>query len=175
MKSKADKEKSVAELTGLLDGATGVYSVDFTGMNVAQTISLRREFKKVGVHYKVAKNTLIKRALQDAGRYDQAVVDRFKGQTGIALGYDDPAAPARVMKDFKSDHLKLNFAVVDGTVFEGDRLPELASMPTRMELLGSIVGALNAPASGIVGAVNAVMRDLFSVIEEVAKSKGDNN
>jgi large subunit ribosomal protein L10 len=54
---------------------------------------------------------------------------------------------------------------------DGSQLKAIAAMPSRKDLLGSIVGALNAPASGIVGAINAVMRDLASVIEEVAKKK----
>jgi large subunit ribosomal protein L10 len=66
---------------------------------------------------------------------------------------------------------KLSFAVIEGELFEGSRLSELAAMPSRKDMIASIMGALNAPASGIVGAINAVMRDLASVIEEVAKSK----
>ncbi len=171
--TKAKKEEVIKEVTQLLDGASGVYSIDFTGLNVADTIRLRREFKKAGVTYKVAKNTLVKRALQQKGGYDH-VLDKFVGQTGIALGYDDPAAPARVLKDFidpKIELPKLNFAILEGEVFDGSKLKDLASMPSRMELLGAIVSVLDSPASGIVGAINAVMRDLASVIEEVAKQK----
>ncbi len=171
--TKEQKAEVVKEVSELLDGATALYSIDYTGMNVGTAIKLRREFKKVGVKYKVAKNTLVKRALRETGKYDH-VVDKFVGQTGIAVAYDDPAAPARVLNTFidpKIEIPKLNFAILEGEVFGGDRLKELATMPSRMDLLGSIVGALNAPASGIVGAINAVMRDLASVIEEVAKSK----
>jgi len=171
--TKTKKAEVVAELSELLQGASGVYSIDFTGLTVANAIRLRREFKKAGVKYKVAKNTLVKRALEGEGGFDH-VLDRFVGQTGIAVGYDDPAAPARVLRDFidpKLDIPKLNFAVIEHQVMEGSRLKEIAAMPSRMELLASIAGAVNAPASGIVGAINAVMRDLASVIEEVARKK----
>jgi len=171
--TKEQKAEVVKEVSEMLEGASGLYSIDFTGLNVEDAIRLRREFKKVGVKYKVAKNTLIKRALAETGKYDH-VLDRFVGQTGIIVGYDDPASPARVLNDFidpKREIPKLNFAVLEGEVFEGGQLKELASMPSRMDLLGSIVGALDAPVSGIVGAINAVMRDLASVIEEVAKTK----
>ncbi|MBS1914488.1 MAG: 50S ribosomal protein L10 [Bacteroidetes bacterium] len=171
--TKAKKEEVVANVAELLDGASGVYSIDFTGLTVANAIRLRREFKQAGVAYKVAKNTLIKRALEQVGGYDH-VLDRFVGQTGIAVGYDDPAAPARVLNTFidpKVDIPKLNFVLIEKELMEGSRLKEIAAMPSRKEILGSIVGALNAPASGIVGAINAVMRDLASVIEEVAKQK----
>ena len=173
--TKNKKVEVVEELAGLFDGASGVYSIDFTGMNVANTLKLRREFKKAGVTFKVAKNTLVQRALAERGGFDH-ITDRVVGQTGIAIGYDDPAAPARVLRDFidpKLDLPKLNFAVLEGEIYEGDRLKELASMPSRMEILSSIVGALNAPASGLVGVINAVLRDLASVIEEVAKKQAE--
>ena len=171
--TKTKKEELVAEVAGLLDGASGLYSIDFTGLTVANAIRLRREFAKAGVKYKVTKNTLIKRALREVGGYDH-VVDQFVGQTGIAVSYDDPAAPARVLNEFidpKVEIPKLNFAVIEREVMPGSQLKAIAAMPSRKDLLGSIVGALNAPASGIVGAINAVMRDLASVIEEVAKQK----
>lgn len=170
---KTKKAEVVVELADLFDGASGVYSIDFTGLDVANTLKLRRAFRKAGVTYRVAKNTLVRRALADKGGYDE-VIARLIGQSGIAVGYDDPAAPARVLKEFidpKIDLPKLNFAVIEGQVFDSKSLGQLASMPSRMDLLGSIVGSINAPATGIVGAINAVMRDLASVIEEVARSK----
>src|SRR3954462_4463909 len=97
--TKNKKTEVVAEVAELLNGASGIYSIDFTGLTVANAIRLRREFKKAGVAYKVAKNTLIKRALGEAGGYDH-VLAKFVGQSGIAIGYDDPAAPARVLNDF---------------------------------------------------------------------------
>ncbi len=170
--TKEKKQEVVSELAGLFEGANGVYSIDFTGLNVENTIKLRRNFKEAGVTYKVAKNTLVKIALRENGSFDH-IVDRFVGQTGVALGYDDPAAPARVLKSFledeKSEIPKLNFAVIEGEVYEGDQLKKIASMPSRNDLIASIIGSLNSPISGIVGSINAVMRDLASVIEEVAK------
>lgn len=171
--TKNEKVEAVAEFRELVEGASSLYAINFTGLTVANAIKLRREFKKVGVRYKVAKNTLVKRALKDAGGYD-TVLDRFVGQTGIAIGYDDPTAPARVLKEFidpKLDIPKLSFAIVEGALFEGEQLADLAAMPSRKDMIASIMGALNAPASGLVGVINAVMRDLTSVIEEVAKKQ----
>ncbi len=171
--TKERKQKQVAEIAQLLEGATGIYSIDFTGLTVAEAIRLRREFRKAGVVYKVAKNTLIKRALADNENFS-GVAERFVGQTGIAVGYDDPAMPARVLKEFidpKVEIPKLNFAVLETTVFEGSQLKELAAMPSRLDIMASIVGSLQAPIQGIVGSINAVMRDLANVIEEVAKKQ----
>jgi len=169
--NKKEKSGVIEQVADMLNDAQGVYSIDFTGLSVARTIELRRQFKKAGVRYKVAKNTLIKRALHEKGGFDH-IVDKFKGQTGLAVGYDDPAAPARILKEFSKDDVpKLNFATIEGEVFSSKQLAQLAAMPTKKDLIASILGSLNAPASGIVGTINAVMRDLASVIEEVAKSK----
>lgn len=171
--NRDQKKDVIDQIVELLQGASGIYAVDYTGLTVAQAIRLRSEFKKAGVGYKVAKNTLIKRALQEVGGYDD-VLERFKGMTGLAVGYDDPAGPARVLNEFidpKVNIPQLRFAVLDSAYFGGEKLKELASMPSRKDVLAAIVGSINAPASGIVGAINAVMRDLASVIEEVAKQK----
>lgn len=171
--TKERKKEQVARLAELLNGATGVYSIDFTGLTVAEAIRLRSEFRKAGVTYKVAKNTLVKRAIADNEEFAH-VAGMFVGQTGIAIGYDDPAMPARVLNEFIDPKLeipKLNFAVLEKTIFDGARLKELASMPSRQDLLASIVGSLQAPVQGIVGSINAVMRDLAALVEEVAKKQ----
>ena len=163
--TKEQKKIVVQQLSEMFEGAVGFYSIDFTGLNVADTIALRREFKNAGVNYRVAKNTLIKRALGDKEGYGEEVIERLVGQTGVAIGYEDPAAPARILKKFiedrKAETPKLNFAVIEGMVYNGDQLKQVAS----------ILGSLNAPVSGIVGSINAVMRDLASLIEEVAKKQ----
>lgn len=170
--TKEQKIAAVQELTELFDNVTGLFSIDFTGLNVSDTIALREEFTEAGVNYRVAKNTLIKRALADVGGYDD-VLEQLVGQTGIAVSYEDPAAPARVLKKFlddrKSEVPSMNFAFIEGVVYNSDQLKEVASMPSRQDIMASIVGSLHAPVSGIVGAINGVMRDLASVIEEVAR------
>ena len=99
--------------------------------------------------------------------------DKFFGQTGIIVGYSDPIAPAKIIKDVseKSDKPKLKAAIVDGQLFDGAQLKQIAALPTKEDLIASILGSLNAPASGIVGAINAVLRDVAYLVEEVAKNK----
>ena len=173
--TKEQKKAVVQELSEMFEGVAGLYSIDFTGLNVADTINLRREFKNAGIGYRVAKNTLIKRALSEKEEYGDDVLERLVGQTGVAVGYDDPAAPARILKKFiedrKAETPKLNFAVIEGTIYNGDQLKQVAAMPSRQDIIASIIGSLQAPVSGIVGSINSVMRDLASLIEEVAKKQ----
>lgn len=165
------KKQVVAELVEKISRASGLYFVDFKNITVAQMIVIRRALKDQNIETRVAKNTLIIRALKECGI--TIPEELLFGQTAMILGYDDAVAPAKIIKTFfdKDEKLRLKVAVIEGQVFDGKDLKTIAALPSRAELISGILGSLNAPASGIVGAINAVMRELASVIEEVAKKK----
>ena len=172
MITKATKGKIVEGLTERFKGATGFYFVNYQGMKVKDSIRLRRLLKKSGFEFKIAKNTLILRALNKIGDYN--IPDEvFIGTSGIVFSYDDPVSPAKIIKE-QFDKFQMPIfkgAYIDSQFFDSSKLKELASLPTKQDILAGIVGSLQAPASGIVGSINAVIRDLASLIEEVAKSK----
>ena len=175
MITQQKKQEIVAELTEKFQGVKGFYVIDFTGMTVKNSIDLRRLLKAKNIEFRVAKNTLIKRAMKDAGLDFDIPGEKFEGQSAVIVGYDDPVAPAKILKEYlekeKADRPKLKAAVVEGQYFDGSQLKQVAELPTREDMIAAILGSLNAPASGIVGTINAVMRDVASLIEEVAKSK----
>jgi len=166
------KKETVRELVAKLDGATGVYLVGFEGMSVEQTLSFRRALKAKGLVFKVAKNTLLKRAIEEKGGID-IPAEKYATASGLVLGYEDAVAPAKIIKEFfdKGEKPFLKAAVIENQYFDGSELKAVASLPTREDMIAAIVGSLHAPITGIVGSVNAVMRDLASVIEEVAKKQ----
>lgn len=104
--------------------------------------------------------------------YDR-VYDRLVGPTGMAFAFDDPVSPARIILRFKEKHNKLSLkvCVLEKEVFDGARLTELAKMPSRGEMMASIIGSIQAPIAGIPGAINAVLRDLVSVVGEIERKK----
>ncbi len=165
-----EKEQIVAEVAELMSDSSSLFFTDFAGMTVAQSNELRREFQKNGVKYQVVKNTLIKKAMQTI-LSDQTVYQYMRGQTGIAFGKDDPIAPAKVLKKFfdKNQKPATKAFVVDRQVFEGKRLAEFASMPSKREMIAAILGSLQSPIAGIAGSISAVMRDLVSVLDAVEK------
>lgn len=172
MITKQRKQLIVTDLAEKFSKSSGFYLVDFVGMNVADSIKIRRVFKKMNVDYRVAKNTLVLRALKEVGDY-QLPSDIFTGQTAIIFSYDDPVSPAKTLKEIidKSNKPVFKGAYIDGQFFDSKQLKTVASLPTKQDIMASIVGSLHAPISGIVGSINAVMRDLASVIEEVAKKQ----
>ena len=169
---RSEKEAIVAEVAERASRAVAMYFADFAKLTVAEETNLRREFRNSGVEYTVVKNTLARKALEKLSGYDR-VFDKLVGPTGIAFSYDDPSAPAKIIKKFseKSGKFQLKAAIVEKQIYDGSKLGELASMPTRKEVVASILGSLQAPISGVVGAINAVARDLVSVIDAVEKKK----
>jgi len=159
-------------LTKKLQEAKGIYFVDFGRISVADMNKIRNQFKAKGIEFKVAKNTLILRAMASLEGYTLPDRQLF-GETAIILSYDDAVEPARIIKPIydKDEKLRLKAAFVEGQYFDGKDLKVVAALPSRTDLIAGILGSLNAPISGIVGSINAVMRDVASLIEEVAKKR----
>ena len=170
--NKSDKELAVTKLQEKIAKAQGMFFTDFAGINVEHMTELRREFRKSGIEYKVVKNTLAKIALKNVSGYDK-VYDKLVGPTGIAFAYNDPAAPAKIIQKFKEKNEKFGVkaCVIEKMVYDGSKLKELASMPSRAEIIASILGSLNSPISGIIGTINAVMRDVVGVLDAIEKKK----
>ncbi|MBL7129099.1 MAG: 50S ribosomal protein L10 [Ignavibacteria bacterium] len=171
---KKKKIETTGEIASLMDSTEALYLTDFTGMTVEEVNELRDEFFKSNIKYKVVKNTLALRAVQKSKNfsdYNEKISEFLKGPTGIIFSDEDPIAPAKILKKFfnKSEKPKLKLAIVEKEVYESDKLNALASLLSKDELIAGIVFCLNSPVSGIVGSINAVIRDLASVIEEVAK------
>jgi large subunit ribosomal protein L10 len=172
MVTKDQKREVVAELVKKLADTNSLYLVDAGGMTVAQSSELRREFRKINAELKVAKNTLIKRALEEDGKYT-VPADKLKGGTAVVFVYDDPIAPAKLVKKYfdKDKKPELKIAIIEGQAFDGKQLNTVATLPSREDMMASIVGSLHAPISGIVGSINAVLRDVAYLVEEVAKKQ----
>ncbi len=170
--NKNGKADIISEVKEMVENSSAIYLTDYTGINVADISEIRNNFRKEGVKYKVIKNTLFKRAINEAGKYDK-LADHLVGMTGYAFASDNPVAPAKIIKKYFDDKQKLALKAcyIEDQFYAGDQLSVLASLPTKSEIVAGILGSLNSPASGIVGALNAVMRDLVSVIDEISKKK----
>jgi large subunit ribosomal protein L10 len=174
--NKDQKAELTGEIKGLLDDSNAIYFTDFTGLTVAEVNELRDELHKAKVVYKVVKNTLTSRALSQTDKYSDhrdKLNEYLKGPTGIIFATEDPVAPAKIIKKKfdKTEKPKLKVAIVENELYDSKALNTLASLQSKEELIAGILGCLDSPASGIVGSINAVMRDLYSVIEEVARKK----
>ena len=166
------KEVIVQEVAEKINRSQGIYLTEFQGLTVAKMSELRREFRKVGVEYRVVKNTLIKQALKDLAGADR-LAPGLKGTTAVAFGFDDPTAPAKIIRKFSktNEALKFKMAAIDGVVFSADQLPLLSEMLTKTENIGRAAGLINGVVSSVPMVVNAVMRNLVCALDQIAKQK----
>ena len=168
------KNEIINNLTEKFQNSSGIYFTKYKGMDVAQSTAIRKMFRDSGVSFVVSKNTLSKIAANNAG-FEGRLDDFFSGQVGIAYAESDPAAPARVIRDFEKNNDKMDLEVlgmvVEGEIYDSGKYKELASLPTREELLSSLVGALNQPMSSLVGTLNGYMSSFVRLMASLRDSK----
>ncbi len=170
--NKTEKEEIVSQVKEMIKHSNAVYLTDYSGISVSNINQLRNEFRKEGVQYKVFKNTLFKRALEESGKYDK-LADHIVGMTGYAFSSDNLVVSAKIIKKYfdSNQKLKLKACYVEDQYFSSEQLNELASLLSKKEIIAGILGSIDSPASGIVGAINAVMRDLINVIDQISKKE----
>ena len=170
--NKDGKSEVVAQVKEMLENSTAVYLADYSGITVEEINNIRNDFRKEGVKYKVYKNTLVKRAIDEAGKFDK-LADHLVGMTGFIFASENPVAPAKIIKKYFDDKQKLSLKAcyLENQYYDGSRLNELASLPSKKEIIAGILNCINSPISGIAGAINAVIRDLVSVVDQISKKE----
>ncbi len=151
------KKQVVAGIAEQLKGAVAGVLVNYSGITVEDDTKLRRELREAGVQYGVIKNTLLKRAIDDAGL--GALDSVLEGTTALATSKEDYSAAARILckyaKDSKTFEVKSGFA--DGKVLSVDEVNDLAKLPSREVLIAMVLGAMNATITGLAVALNAIV------------------
>lgn len=168
---KARKQEIVAELEEVLSQPGSVILTDYRGLTVKEMNELRRALARAGGRMRVAKNTLLRRAL---GERERAALQEFlEGPVAVTLAPGDPVAVLREMRAFARVHqqLALKAGWVGSRVFRGEQLAEMATLPSREELLGRLVGVLSAPLSQLVGVLQAGPRDLVLTLHGLARQR----
>ena len=132
----AVKQQAVSERTEKITAASAGVIVNYSGITVADDTKLRAELRKANVEYSVIKNTLTGRACEAAGYGDLKKV--LEGMTAIAIGTDDPVAPAKILKDYadKIETFELKGGFVDGEVLDKKGVEALAAIPPKPMLVG---------------------------------------
>jgi len=168
------KKEIIEEIAKKLEKSQGVYFSNFKGMSAEQVNEMRRMFDKENVEYKVYKNTYISFALKDSDIFEK-LKDVFIGNTSIAFSYDDPVAPARVIKDFMKKYKlpKPKAAIVEGKFFDAKGVEEIAKLPSKDVLLSQVVAGIQAPISGFVFTLNGILSDFVYTLQAI-KEKKDN-
>jgi large subunit ribosomal protein L10 len=163
--TKAQKQEMVTALAAQLARSPTVYVTDFTGLDVARITTLRRRLRAAGVEYVVVKNTLARRALGDAQR--AGLEPHLAGPTALVLAGADPVGAAKVLADFAKEFEKpaIKIGLVDGKAVSAEQVKRLAALPSKVELLGQLAGALQAPLASLAGALHGVLYNMVGALE----------
>jgi len=173
MPTLVEKKAVVEEITEHLESSNAVYITNYTGMSVSDMGELRGKFREGSVRFKVYKNTLMKRAMDTIGGYEE-LYNHLEDQNGFAFVDEELAAPAKVLQDYIKEHNKPEFkaALIDGDFYGEDQLDTLAAMKSRTEVIGDIVGLLMAPISNVISGLEAQGNNLAGAIQTIAE-KGE--
>lgn len=173
MKTREVKQRDLAALTESLQTAKSAMIVSFQGLTVAKDQEFRNNLRAAGAKYQVVKNTLARIAVKGTD-FEQAT-DHLKGVTAIAWTDNDPVVLAKAISKFMKDNAdvyKFKTGVVDGKLVDLKQVTEIASLPSKEELISKLLYVLNAQAQRIVTVINAVPRDLAVVIKQIGEQEG---
>lgn len=150
------KQPVVDEISDLLKDAKAVVLADYRGLTVEQDTQLRKTMRNAGVVYKVYKNTMVKRAI--SGTPFEALAKDLEGPTAVAISSTDAAAPAKNLYEFakKADKLELKSGVVEGTYYDNKTITVIATIPSKEELLGKLLGSIQSPIANFARVIKQV-------------------
>lgn len=169
---REEKASIVEELSGKFAKAKIAIVTDYRGMSVNALEGLRRELKKNNAEIRVAKNTLLRKAVQ--GTSFEGMGEFFKGSTAVAISYDDPVAPAKVLTGFVKGHpdFGIRMASMDGKSLSAADLVALSTLPSREVLLSQLLSVMNAVPTSFVRVLNGVPTKMLYLLNGLADKKG---
>lgn len=170
--TREQKEARVAELRKELEGKNVVLLSDFTGMDVATATEMRSKFRAASVDFRVVKNTLAKRAMEEAGLSELA--GDMKGPNGFVMTEGDPAQAAKILVEFEKGKKtpQIKTGIIDAAMVTAAQIRRIAELPSREVLLAQIAAGFQAPVAGLARLLNELSRKLVATLDAVAKQKG---
>ena len=161
----------VADLTSLLSDAKLTAYARYQGLSVADMQDLRRAAREAGVKIKVVKNRLVRVAMGEIAVYKDTDTTGLTGQLVYAISDSDEIAPAKVLANFAKTHPALELAggfSNEGKAMDQDEITTLAKMPSKEELIASVVADLLSPANDVISGISGGLSGIISGLEAKA-------
>ena len=168
--SRKAKEQALNQLTQDLGRMKLAVMTDYRGLTVAEAEELRANLRAEGMAYRVTKNTLLRLALKANPAMAELDPAQFTGPLALAFGFDDEVAPARVIFQYAKAHEALEIVgalTPEGELLTPAQVKALATLPTREQLIGQVVGTIAAPLTGFVGVLSANVRSILNVLNAI--------
>jgi large subunit ribosomal protein L10 len=160
------KIQEVEELRDRLSRSTVVIGAEYRGLRVADITNLRRQLRDAGIEMHVIKNTLFHRAAEAAGKPDLSPL--AEGPTALIIGYGDPVAPVKTVVEYQRtarNTFAARIAYLDGQIVPGPRLSEIATLPSKEQLIAQVAGALQSPVATLVGLLQATLQEFSGLLD----------
>jgi len=166
-----DKKAIVEEVAEIASKATAAVLVDYRGLKVSEMTELRAKARSSGVHLRVVRNTLARRAL--SGTDFACLEQALSGPIILAFSMEDPGGAGRLVQEFlkKCENLAVRAIGLSGQLLDPEKLEMLAKLPTRDQAIALFMSLLNAPASQLVGTMNAVPTKLARTMAALGAQK----
>jgi large subunit ribosomal protein L10 len=170
MKNKDDKKKDIEALRKDLDQSKNLFVTGYQKLRVDQDFELRKAVRGAGGKYRVIKNNLAEKASE--GTAAEGVLKGLRGMTSLAYTSKDPVALAKALTAYAKNNPSFTFktGLVEGRVIDIRAINDLATLPSREEVLARLLFMINAPAQRLVTAMNAVGRNLAVVVDQGVKA-----
>jgi large subunit ribosomal protein L10 len=172
MKSLREKESAIInELKDKLTHASLSILTDFRGLNVKEITQLRSMLREKGAEYKVVKNTLTRLAIKDTQL--SSLEEYLTGPTALALDLKDPVSIAKVILDFSKNYknIEIKAGILQGQIIKPDKIKDLANLPSKQELLGKLIGAINSPLVNLVFVLSSPIRGFIHCLNMIKEQK----
>src|SRR5579863_5576227 len=169
MKKKSDKEKDLEALKKDFEKAQNIFVTSFEKLTVQQDFELRKTVRGAGGGYKVVKNNLAAKASEGTPAED--IMSKLVGMTSMAYTSKDPVALAKALTTYAKANPTFTFkaGMVEGRAIDVKSIQDLASLPSREEILAKVLFLINAPAQRLATVINTVGRNLAVVIDQGCK------
>lgn len=169
--NRESKAKKVDELKDTFANAKFAVVADYRGLKVNEFEQLRISLREQGGQIQVAKNTLLKLAVQ--GTDFEGLTQDFAGTTAVAVSFDDPVGSAKALADFtkENESLVVRSAVFEGKMLSPDDLVALSKLPSKEQLLGQLCSVLNAVPTKLVRTLNAAPSNLVYALQAIKDQK----
>src|SRR5712692_3825034 len=169
---KGQKGTIVEELAENLGRASIALISEYKGMTAAQSDDMRRRLRAVRGEFRVAKNTLVRRAIKDT-RYE-ALGEKLGGPVGLILSYADPVELAKTVTSMRelADKFKVRGGVLDGKALSAEEVQALAALPPREVIFAQLLGLLQAPATRLARLLNEPGSAMARLLDAISKRQG---
>ncbi|MBN2016195.1 50S ribosomal protein L10 [Candidatus Dojkabacteria bacterium] len=170
-KTKVQKKQMIAEYVTKINDSNALFVISPTSLTPNEANGLRKKLRVLNASFNVVKNSLIKRALQEAGKEQEKL--QFSNENAVIFCKQDASEGAKILNNFieevKKGEIKGGF--LDGDFLTKEDIEELAKLPSKEIMIGITIGAIGAPISGFVNALNGNIVNFLNVLKNISESK----